>query len=61
MYKKTSFAAPQVAAAAGIQYAVHGSIDYSKKVSTYNDMSDKTVCPSESSQLGDVLHVPDVA
>lgn len=56
----TSMAAPQVAAAAAIQYAVHGSIDYSEKVSTYNNMNDKTICPSEATQLGRVLHVPDI-
>ncbi|NEU59078.1 S8 family serine peptidase [Halorussus sp. MSC15.2] len=56
----TSFAAPVVAAGSSLHYAEHGSISYERHLSKYNNMSDKVVCPSSASKLGNVLHVPDL-
>ncbi|MFC7080871.1 S8/S53 family peptidase [Halorussus caseinilyticus] len=56
----TSFAAPVVAAGGAVHHSVHGSTGYGTHRSKYHGMNNHTVCPSESSNSGDVLHVPDL-
>lgn len=56
----TSFAAPVVAAGGAVHHSAYGSTDYATHRSKYHGMNNHTVCPSESSKSGDVLHVPDL-
>lgn len=56
----TSFAAPVVAAGGAVHHSVHGATSYSTHRSKYHGMNNHTVCPSGSSESGDVLHVPDL-
>jgi hypothetical protein len=54
----TSFAAPLVAAAGAIRHAVHGSDGFAEKLADFSGMDDKTVCESDASRRGQILHVP---
>lgn len=56
----TSFAAPVVAAGGAVHHSIYGSTSYSTHRSKYHGMDNHLVCPSDSSELGDVLHVPDL-
>lgn len=56
----TSFAAPAVAAGGAVHHSVHGDTDYTTHRSKYTGMDYYDVCPSEASELGNVLHVSDL-
>lgn len=56
----TSYASPIVGAGTAIHASANGPISYYDHVRKYHEMSNYTVCPSESSQQGDVLNVPNL-
>lgn len=56
----TSYASPIVGAGTALHASANGPISYYDHINKYHKMSDHTVCPSDSSQQGDVLNVPEL-
>lgn len=56
----TSFASPVVGAGTAIHASANGAISYYDHLLKYHDMNNYVVCPSGSSEEGDVLNVPDL-
>jgi hypothetical protein len=56
----TSFSAPVVAAGTAVHASANGAVYYSDHLQKYHQMNNHNVCPSSPSQLGQVLHMPDI-